>query len=544
MCGIHCYCNAAEYSVPDGLKQASETIKHRGPDDYEEPRETIKDVYMSFHRLRINGLNSSSNQPLTLGSCTLICNGEIYNHHELGKQFNFKFSTQSDCEVILHLFSRFGIQGTVERLHGVYAFVLTDSTTGKLYAGRDTIGVRPMFWGNKRNGSLVFCSEAKGCWPLADADTIQQFPPSSYLVGAQQPSGRWEYSIEEFEEKFDLTDYLTGDMHADIRNLVTTSVKDRCLMSDRKVGVFLSGGLDSTLVARIAKDHLPEVHSFAIGLEGSPDLKFAAMAAAEIGTVHHEIVTSHEEIQLALKKLIWHLETPDITTIRASLPMYLLSKHIKNKTDITVMLSGEGPDEVFSGYMYNHLAPSCEALHENAVWRTKQLHLYDVLRSDRATAAWSLEVRVPFLDTKLVRYVLGLDPKLRDPKHNKNIEKYLLRKSFQGAISDQLLWRPKEAFSDGVGYSMVDGLKQLAKKSCFGAQIADYKHMQPQTQEAALYREIYNTFYGRITAPLVKEFWMPCWTDEHSGDPSATKLSIHKDLIAIKNEKQASKLDE
>ena len=172
--------------------------------------------------------------------------------------------------------------------------------------------------------------------------------PSSYLVGTQQSSGRWEYSIEEFEEKFDLTDHLTGDIHANIRNLVTTAVKDRCLMSDRKVGVFLSGGLDSTLVARIYKDHLPEVHSFAIGLEGSPDLKFAAMAAAEIGTVHHEIVTSHEEIQLALKKLIWHLETPDITTIRASLPMYLLSKHIKNETDITVMLSGEGPDEVFS----------------------------------------------------------------------------------------------------------------------------------------------------------------------------------------------------
>ena len=558
MCGIFCFCGLIY--TESQLERPAKQIKHRGPDDYQSPAKTNGDdpVIFGFHRLKINGLDAGSNQPLKLGdNLTLICNGEIYNHQQLEKKYGFTTHSHSDCEVILHMYQQFGIAQTLRELIGVYAFVLYDAELGKVYAARDPIGIRPMFYGSTCSQSaflddtrarvgIAFGSEAKCIYPLLDADTVEQFPPGHYLV-LDRDGFNSETMDLDFINYFDLdlpeeisSELSDADVHANIRKLIIESTAIRCNMSDRKVGVFLSGGLDSSLLAAIAIKYIHDLHSFAIGLEGSPDLKYSRVAAEAIGTKHTEVHFTVEEALHYLPDLVWHLETPDVTTIRASMPMYLLSKYIKEKTNITVILSGEGPDEVFSGYLYNHNAPSSEALHNEAVWRVEELHKYDVLRGDRTTSAWSLEVRVPLLDINIIRYAFTLDPKLRDPKYNKNIEKYLIRKSFEGYLPDSILWRPKEAFSDGVGYDWVAGIKEHAEKTVTEAEWASraesYPVMTPETKEGLLYRQLYETHYKRTPSvgPLIKYIWLPKWSD-HGGDPSATALDIHKTTVKKEN---------
>lgn len=537
MCGIFSYFGTTLTAAE--LLDAFKLISHRGPDHTVNPFEITRGLWFGFHRLAINGLDSSSNQPLELGdSLYLICNGEIYNHQELADKYHFQkeLVSHSDCEAILHMYQKFGIEHTLRELEGVYAFVLADLKTKTIYIARDPIGIRPLFIGQCQDGGeIIVASEAKSIYRFDSfRDSIKQFPAGSFMELGSGLANVKTFKYYDTTQK--LGNYLS-DPYDTVRALVTHAVKVRALVSDRPVGVFLSGGVDSSLAAAIAKRFIPDLRSFAIGLEGSPDLAAARIAAEAIGTDHTEVTFTVEEGIKELDRLIYHLETPDTTTIRASLPMYLLSKYIKENTDITIVLSGEGPDEVFSGYLYNHNAPSLEELHDEAHFRTRNLCYYDVKRCDRSTSAWSLEVRTPFLCKYLVNYVLNLDPSLRDPKTNKNIEKYLLRAAFAETkiLPDSILWRPKEAFSDGVGYNWVSGVKahaeQVVTNELWAARRTLYPVMTPTTREQFLYRQIYEKYYGKKNGEtLIPEIWLPKWSD-HGGDPSATVLAVHQSKV-------------
>ena len=533
MCGIFCLLIQSlrgSDAVKLILYPLHSKLAHRGPDMSVSPaaQDSLQRVWFSFQRLAINGIDQASSQPLRLGSqLSLVCNGEIFNHHELVQKYGFEPQTHSDCEVILFMYRKFGLQRTLQELEGEFAFCLYDGELDQLVVARDSIGIRPLFWA--QNGQKVwFASEAKALKTVAKP---KPFPPGSYQVWsvgkvlldqgtfyqvkanqlAHAPLTDWEQVVRQLRERV---------IHA-----VTTRVRN----SDRRVGVFLSGGLDSSLVAAIAKQELNHpLHSFAIGLPDSKDLVAARIAAEAIGTVHHEISFTVKEGLAAMSQLIYHLETPDITTIRASLPMYLLSKWIKQNTDITVLLSGEGPDEVWSGYLYNYQRPSVQELDQDAQQRVKQLYLYDVLRADRATAAWSLEVRVPFLDPAIVDLAFSVDPSLRDPV-TQGLEKRLLREAAKGFLPDSIRLRPKEAFSDGVGYSWVQGIRAYSARQISDEEWANrtalYPELTPNSKEAYLYRKLYHQHFDEL---LITQYWLPSWSQ--ATDPSATVLESHKRL--------------
>lgn len=537
MCGILAYYGEKS---EDRLNSAFKTISHRGPDETKPP-EIVgsiddKNVIFGFHRLRINGLSALSGQPMRLGTSVLICNGEIYNYQKLADENGFKLETGSDCEIILHMYQKYGIFKTVQQLEGVFALSLYDYSLQQLFVARDPIGVRPCYIANEgpEQNEWAFASEEKALLTF-DRDTIRAVEGGTILT---LPSGEIKRYIN-FEEIVPCS--RPEDPYAELARLITHAVTVRTAMTERPVGVFLSGGVDSSIVAMLAKQVDPRIKSYSISLEGSnsTDLVHARAVAEALELDHTEVFFTVEEALSTLRDLIFCLGTCDVTTIRASMPMYLLSKYLKRHTDRTIMLSGEGPDEFCSGYLYNHNAPTPEDLHREAVWRTVELPKFDVKRADHSTAAWSLEVRVPYLCKHVVSYVLGLDPKLRDPKYNNGIEKYLLRKAFQGSVlPDHILWRPKEAFSDGVGYNWVNSIQKHAELTVDPEQWMQrqkiYPQMTPLTKEAFMYRTIYEEFYHRTADPLVPYFWLPKWSD-HGGDPSARVLNIHKTLISNKN---------
>lgn len=551
MCGIFFY--LGKYLTQTQLLEAFNSIAHRGPDETVPPHsvgelvaadESSLDIVFGFHRLSINGLDDISGQPLQYGGISLICNGEIYNHRALAEKYGFEseIKTHSDCEIIVHMYRRFGIERTLNELEGVFALVLYDSMNNKIYVGRDPVGVRPCFIARDEEGGIVVASEEKALFKCANRETVQHVHGGSYIQINLWKSDPVICTLEE-HRYIDLTAGPTNPPSPDdepsvaLFKLVSHAVDVRASMADRPVGVFLSGGLDSSGVAALAKVKVPNLRSFSIALKDSvsSDLVNARKVAAALGLQHTEVFFTVEEGIVAIVELIYILGTCDTTTIRASLPMYLLSKYIKQNTDIVVMLSGEGPDEVMSGYLYNHNAPSLSVLHDEAVWRTLEMVKFDIKRADHSTAAWSLEVRVPYLCKHIVSYIFSLDPILRDPKQNKGIEKYLLRKTLAGLLPEEILWRPKEAFSDGVGYNWVNGIRDYAEKTVpldrWEMREMLYPEMTPPTKEAFMYREIYEKFYNRSSPPLVDYYWLPKWSGEHGGDPSARVLNIHKTLI-------------
>jgi asparagine synthase (glutamine-hydrolysing) len=491
----------------------SRRMRHRGPDwsgVYADER-----AILVHERLAIVGVDSGA-QPLLSpdGQQVLAVNGEIYNHRALRAELEdrFAFQTHSDCETILPLYRHGGAPGEwLNRLQGMFGFVLWDAAKGEWLIARDPIGIIPLYFGHDEHGNLYVASELKALAPVCvDA---REFPPGHYWSSRDAEPQRY-YTVG-------WRDYTAvanneSDRNA-LRHALESAVKSH-MMSDVPYGVLLSGGLDSSLVAAIAKKYAarrvdedekteawwPQLHSFAVGLKESPDLKHAKAVAAHIGTVHHEFHFTVQEGIDALSDVIYHLETYDVTTIRASTPMYLMARRIR-AMGIKMVLSGEGSDELFGGYLYFHKAPDARALHEETVRKLDKLHLFDCLRANKAMAAWGVEARVPFLDREFIDAAMTLNPEVKlSGKQRGRMEKQFLRESFAGYLPDSVLWRQKEQFSDGVGYSWIDSLKAHAELQVTDQQMQSAKfrfpYNTPQTKEAYFYRELFHRHYPQSWA--------------------------------------------
>jgi len=478
--------------------------RHRGPDwsgIYTGERAII-----AHERLAIVGVDTGA-QPLYSkdGSLVLGVNGEIYNHKELEHSLTIDYSiqTKSDCEVILAKFMEKDV-AFLDELRGMFAFVLYDEKNDRCVVARDHIGIVPLYYGYNESGALFVSSEMKSL--LKMCKTVQQFPPGHYLDTATGEITRY---YRRSWESYDSVKENTSDTEA-LKDALESAVKSH-LMSDVPYGVLISGGLDSSIVAAVAKKFAdkrvedddrsdawwPRLHSFAIGLEGAPDLVAAQKVADFIGTVHHEIHFTVQEGLDAISDVIWHIETYDVTTIRASTPMYLMARKIK-AMGIKMVLSGEGADEIFGGYLYFHKAPDARSFHEETVRKLSKLYMYDCLRANKAMAAWGVEARVPFLDKVFMDTAMTLNPEDKRPGNGK-IEKHILRQAFENSLPEAVLWRQKEQFSDGVGYSWIDGVKAWAAQSISDTLLANAQHRfpvnTPDTKEAYLYREIFEKHF-------------------------------------------------
>ncbi|RZF41067.1 hypothetical protein LSTR_LSTR002699 [Laodelphax striatellus] len=524
-------------------------IKHRGPDAWRvQHDQEVKDGYLGFVRLTIID-STYGMQPLVLHQAphlSVICNGELYNHKALGEQFGFDYETKGDIECILQLYNNFGIEKVVENLDGVFAFVLVDKRAQKIYAGRDPYGVRPLFRLVADDGVVGFSSEAKGLINLENMIPkskfkVEQYPPGHYSEYKINPDGKCSLVSEKryytvgmkprFQLYTDPSSLVPNDVCQNNRTLLFASVRKR-LMSERRIGCLLSGGLDSSLIAGILVQEskaagIPyKIQTFAIGMGESPDILAARQVAAHLGTEHHEINFTAEDVASVLDEVVYHLETADITTIRASVGMYLLSRYIKEKTDSTVIFSGEGADEVCQGYIYFRDAPDAVAGDKESRRLLSDIYMYDGLRADRTTAAHSLELRVPFLDQEFTHYYLNLPAELRQPRDG--VEKFLLRSAFDklNLIPDSILWRHKEAFSDGVA-SIKKSLFQVIQEfidpkvpnDALNSAEKLYPHCTPKTKESFYYRKVFEKFYHDQAGWLLPYFWMPRWTNV--SDPSA-----------------------
>ncbi|AFC86110.1 asparagine synthase B [Frateuria aurantia] len=480
----------------------SQRQRHRGPDwsgVYVAP-----EVILVHERLAIVDPASGS-QPLRSrdGRLALAVNGEIYNHRELRAASDYDFTTGSDCEVINALYLA-GDADLANKLNGIFAFALWDGESRRYMIARDPIGVCPLYWGHDAQGRLLVASELKSLSGIC-AD-VAEFPAGHIYDSA---SGELRQYYQRPWRDYAVVQGRPADRAA-LRQAFEQAVH-RQLMTDVPYGVLLSGGLDSSLVAacaaRFARERIedddrseawwPRLHSFAIGLEGSPDLAAAERAAQALGTVHHGFVYSFEEGLDALPEVIRHIETYDVTTIRASTPMYLLARRIK-AMGVKMVLSGEGSDEIFGGYLYFHKAPSAEAFHEELVRKLDALHSYDCLRANKSMMAWGVEPRVPFLDREFMDVAMGFDAADKMAGGGR-MEKAVLREAFEGALPDEILWRQKEQFSDGVGYGWIDGLKAHAEAQVsdreFAAAAARFPHNPPATKEAYYYRAVFEQFY-------------------------------------------------
>lgn len=511
MCGIATIFNIKE-QTPALRKKALEMakkIRHRGPDwsgIY-----CGKTAILAHERLSIVD-PQSGRQPLFSHDRkqVLAVNGEIYNHREIRKQYagRYEFQTGSDCEVILALYRDKGID-FLEDLNGIYAFALYDEEKDDFLIARDPIGVIPLYIGRDKDGKVYCASELKALEGICDE--YEPFLPGHYYIGSEGKMKRWY--------KRDWMDYDAvkdnGGNATDIRAALDEAVK-RQLMSDVPYGVLLSGGLDSSVISALAKQYAskrietdsrqdawwPQLHSFAVGLKGAPDLAKAREVAEHIGTVHHEINYTIQEGLDAVRDVIYFIETYDVTTVRASTPMYLLARVIKSM-GIKMVLSGEGADEVFGGYLYFHKAPNAKAFHEETVRKLSKLHLYDCLRANKSLAAWGVEGRVPFLDKDFLDVAMRLNPELKMCP-GKTIEKKIVREAFADLLPESVAWRQKEQFSDGVGYSWIDTLKQITAEAVSDEQIAHaaerFPINPPMNKEEYYYRSIFEEYFPSESA--------------------------------------------
>lgn len=511
MCGIATIFNITE-QTPTLRKKALEMakkIRHRGPDwsgIY-----CGKTAILAHERLSIVD-PQSGRQPLFSPDRkqVLAVNGEIYNHREIRKQYagRYEFQTGSDCEVILALYRDKGID-FLEDLNGIYAFALYDEEKDDFLIARDPIGVIPLYIGRDKDGKVYCASELKALEGFCDE--YEPFLPGHYYLGSEGIMKRWY--------KRDWMDYDAvkdnGGNATDIRAALDEAVK-RQLMSDVPYGVLLSGGLDSSVISALAKQYAskrietdsrqdawwPQLHSFAVGLKGAPDLAKAREVAEHIGTVHHEINYTIQEGLDAVRDVIYFIETYDVTTVRASTPMYLLARVIKSM-GIKMVLSGEGADEVFGGYLYFHKAPNAKAFHEETVRKLSKLHLYDCLRANKSLAAWGVEGRVPFLDKEFLDVAMRLNPELKMCL-GKTIEKKIVREAFADLLPESVAWRQKEQFSDGVGYSWIDTLKQITAEAVSDEQMAHaadrFPINPPMNKEEYYYRSIFEEYFPSESA--------------------------------------------
>ena len=480
--------------------------------------------WLCFHRLAIMGLTPEGMQPFRLDGDYLVCNGEIYGFRPLKRELaekGYDFQSGSDCEILLPLFREYGLE-MFSKLDAEFALIIYNSTTDSLIAARDPIGIRPLFYGCDRSGGIVFASEAKNLVGLCKV--VRPFPPGHY------------YADGKFVRYADLTTvdtYIRDDLETACRKIRDKLIAgvDKRLDADAPLGFLLSGGLDSSLVCAISALVLgKKIRTFAIGMDKDAiDLKYAREAADYIGADHTEVFMTREEVLQSLEEVVAMLGTWDITTIRASMGMYLCCKAIHERTDIRVLLTGEISDELF-GYKYTDFAPSAGDFQSEAKKRVDELYMYDVLRADRCISVNSLEARVPFGDLDFVKYVMALDPAMK--MNTYGMGKYLLRRAFEKdhLLPDGILWRQKAAFSDAVGHSMVDDLKAYAGEKYtdeeFESRRKQYAYCTPFTKESLLYREIFEKYYPG-QAGMIKDFWMPnkSWEGCDVDDPSARVLS-------------------
>lgn len=484
-------------------------LRHRGPDwsgIY-----TGDKAILAHERLSIVSIESG-NQPLynKKGNLVLAVNGEIYNHQEIRAKYpEYEYQTNSDCEVIFPLYEDKGVE-LFEELNGIFAFALYDIDNDIFLIGRDHIGIIPLYIGYDDSSQFYVASELKALEGVCQ--DIKEFVPGSYMYSKQDREMHEWY-------KRDWQNYeAVKDNESDVNKLRNEleSAVHRQMMSDVPYGVLLSGGLDSSIISAIVKRYSanrieendqtaawwPQVHSFAIGLKGSPDLVAARKVADYIGTVHHELHFTVEEALDALPDVIYHIETYDVTTVRASTPMYLLARYIKSM-GVKMVLSGEGSDELFGGYLYFHKAPNAQAFHEETVRKIENLHLYDCLRANKSLAAWGVEGRVPFLDKEFMDVVMELNPKDKMCGNGK-IEKHILREAFQDYLPESVAWRQKEQFSDGVGYNWIDSLRELASKKVSNKQLERaaerFPINPPMSKEEYWYRSIFENHFPSASA--------------------------------------------
>ena len=513
MCGIVCAFELKEKSevLRPQLLEMSKKIRHRGPDwsgIYSDEK-----AILTHERLAIVD-PASGKQPLYSEDKKLIlaANGEIYNHQELRKQFEgkYNFQTESDCEVILALYQEKGVD-FIDEMNGIFGFAIYDVEKDEYFVARDHMGIIPLYIGWDANGTFYVASELKALEGVCTK--IELFPPGHYLTSNDGKLTKWYVR--------DWTDYDAVKENQtsidELHNALEAAVH-RQLMSDVPYGVLLSGGLDSSVTSAIAKKYAekrvesgdtqdawwPQLHSFSVGLDGSPDLAAAQLVADHIGTIHHEIKFTIQEGLDAIKDVIYNLETYDITTIRASTPMYLMARVIKSM-GVKMVLSGEGADELFGGYLYFHKAPDAEEFHKETVRKLEKLHMYDCLRANKSLASWGIEGRVPFLDKEFIDVAMRINPK--DKMINgERMEKWVIRKAFESYLPESVAWRQKEQFSDGVGYSWIDTLKEVVDKEVSNEQLANAKYkfpiQTPTSKEEFYYRSIFAEHFPSDTAAL------------------------------------------
>lgn len=513
MCGIVCAFDLKQNSddLRPQILEMSKRIRHRGP-DWSGIFSNDK-ALMGHERLAIVD-PTSGNQPLFSedGRYVLAANGEIYNHKELRQQFEGKytFKTASDCEVILALYQEKG-PAFIDEMNGIFGFAIYDTQEDTYFVARDHMGIIPLYMGWDQHGTFYVASELKALEGVCTK--IELFPPGHYLSSSDEAPVQW-YTRDwmEFDQVKDNSTSID-----DIHDALAAAVR-RQLMSDVPYGVLLSGGLDSSVTSALAKLYAskrvesddkqaawwPQLHSFSVGLEGSPDLAAAQKVADHIETVHHEIKFTIQEGLDAIRDVVYNLETYDITTIRASTPMYLMARAIKS-LGIKMVLSGEGADELFGGYLYFHKAPTAKDFHEETVRKLDKLHQYDCLRANKSLAAWGIEGRVPFLDKEFMDVAMRINPK--DKMINQErMEKWVVRKAFEKYLPERVAWRQKEQFSDGVGYNWIDTLKEVVEAAVSDEQMANAQYrfpkQTPQNKEEFYYRSIFEEHFPSETAAL------------------------------------------
>lgn len=550
MCGIFALFNYKECSSEKELRVfarfISSLIGHRGP-DWSGVKTFGNECVLAHERLSIVGTNSGA-QPLisSHSSCCLTVNGEIYNYLKIQSELksSHSFSTQSDCEVILHLYEEYektnDFSALCQRIDGIFAFVLYDGKD--FFAARDHVGICPLYQGWGKDGSVWFASEMK-CLVSGGCERIESFPPGHYSSSRKEAGSGVPlpyYQPKWFDINFVPSDPVDYSM---LRNVFIQTVKSQ-MMSEVPYGALLSGGLDSSILVSVLDELVKstpghenaQIMTFAIGLPGSPDLEAAKKVADWIKSKHYEFYFTIQEGIDMIPSMIWHLESYDVTTIRASIPMFFLSRHVK-ALGVKMVFSGEGSDEMFGGYLYFHQAPSPIALHQETVCRVKNLHLSDCLRANKSTMAWGVEARVPFLDRTFLDLVMQINP-IEKMTSSSRIEKYILRKAFDCSSSlgkaylpPKVLWRQKEQFSDGVGYSWIDSLKAHTE-----SMISDERMMNackvfpidtPTTKEAYFYREIFESKFPTNTAALTVKRWIPRIDWGCSADPSGRAQITH-----------------
>ena len=554
MCGIFSVIqkNATSTELqPFDLKKIYDEFiksKGRGP-EHSYMTDITTNIVFGFHRLAINGLNAEANQPIVHNGIYLICNGEVYNYKQLYNELGINGKTDSDCEIIIHMYEKFGIEYTLENIDGYFGFVLYDKNKDEIFVARDPFGVRPVFF-SEDNDSYYISSEMKQIHRLTNG-TVEQFLPGSYISISNHNNKytinyqRNYFAYNTKEEYFNMNnsnfssctayDYYCRQIYWAFCHAIAKRVNN----TDRKVACLLSGGLDSSIVAALVSRFAKyQVETYSIGIEGGEDFKYAKMVSEHIGSKHSEIVFTEKEFIEAVPTVIEKIESYDTTSVRASVGNYLVSKYISEHSDAKVLFNGDGSDELMGGYLYFHFSPSNQDFDYECKRLLKQIHYFDVLRSDRSISSNGLEARTPFLDKTFVRTYLQIPIQLRNHNNlfwlkDKNIEKCLFRKSMEDhdpmILPGSVLWRTKEAFSDGISSANKKAwYEQLSLKPLPDNVAELYPHNTPTTSEQLYYREIFEEKYpGR--SHVIPHFWMPRFCD--ASDASARTLDIYKEKM-------------